>query len=146
MANPPKPIPDGYHTVTPYLTVSSVEKLLEFARSAFDAKVTEKHLRPDGSIGHAEMRIGDSPVMMGQATEAWAARPSNLYLYVPDVDAVYQRALHAGGKSIRAPENQYYGDRSCGVEDSVGNVWWIATHVEDVTAEEMKRRAAQPKP
>jgi PhnB protein len=145
MATAPKPIPDGYHTVTPYLTVSSVEKLLEFATRAFDAEVTEKHQRPDGSIGHAEVRIGDSVVMMGQATDVWKSRPSNLHLYVPDVDAVYERALRAGGTSVRVPETQFYGDRCGGVEDGVGNVWWIATHVEDVSAEEMKRRAAQPK-
>lgn len=145
MASATKPIPDGYHTVTPYLTVSSVEKLLEFAGRAFGAQVTEKHQRPDGTIGHAEIRIGDSVVMMGQATDEWKSRPSNLYLYVPDVDAVYQRALQAGGKSVRVPETQYYGDRCGGVEDAVGNIWWIATHVEDVSEEEMKRRAGQPK-
>ncbi len=78
-------------------------------------------------------------------TVAELADPSNLCLYVPDVDAVYERALRAGGKSVRVPETQYYGDRCGGVEDGVGNVWWIATHVEDVSAEEMKRRAAQPK-
>ncbi|MGO9829937.1 MAG: VOC family protein [Myxococcaceae bacterium] len=144
MPTAPKHIPDGYHTVTPYLTVSSVERLLDFATRAFDAEVTEKHERPDGSIGHAEVRIGDSVVMMGQASDEWKSRPSNLYLYVPDADSVYERALRAGGKSVRIPETQFYGDRCGGVEDGVGNIWWIATHVEDVSAEEMRRRAQQP--
>ena len=141
-----KPIPEGYHSVTPYLTVENVERLLDFMKAAFDAKETERMTRPDGTIGHAEARIGDSAVMMGQVQAANKARPGNLYLYVPDVDATYRRALAAGGKSLREPTDEFYGDRNSGVEDPVGNQWWIATHVEDVSPAEMKRRAAQQKP
>jgi len=138
-----KPVPEGYHTVTPYLTVESVEKVLDFVKKAFDATETYRMARPDGSVGHAEVRIGDSMVMMGQARDEWKPRPGSLYLYVPDVDASYKRAVAAGGKPLREPTTQFYGDRSGGVEDPVGNQWWIATHVEDVPPEEIERRAAQ---
>jgi uncharacterized glyoxalase superfamily protein PhnB len=143
MAGAVKPVPEGYHTVTPYLTVESVEKLLDFVKKAFHATETYQMARPDGSVRHAEVRIGDSIVMMGQARDEWKPRPGTLYLYLSDVDASYERALAAGGKSLREPSTQFYGDRSAGVEDPVGNQWWIATHVEDVPPEEIERRAAQ---
>jgi len=132
MAGAVKPVPDGYHTVTPYLTVANVQKLLDFVKAAFDAEETHRMARPDGSVGHAEVRIGDSMVMMGQARDEWKARPGTLYVYVPDADAVYKRALAAGARSLREPTTQSYGDRSGGVEDPLGNQWWIATHVADV--------------
>jgi PhnB protein len=97
--------------------------------------------RPDGSVWHAEMRIGDSMLMMGEAGGQWKARPANLYLYVEDVDRTYAQAVAAGGKSLGEPKTQIYGDRSGGGEDPCGNSWWIATHVEDVSPEEMERRA-----
>jgi PhnB protein len=138
---PVKPIPDGYHTITPYLVVANVNKLIEFVIKAFDAKEKHRTARPDGTIMHAEFKIGDSPVMMAEAMPGWPAKPSAYYLYVTDTDAVYQRALQAGGKSIMEPANQFYGDRNAGVEDPVGNQWFIATHIEDMAPEELQRRA-----
>jgi PhnB protein len=146
MKTPVKPIPDGYRTLTPYLTVENVDKLLEFMKRAFDAQETQRMTRPDGTIRHAEARIGDSVVMVGGVPGTSKAKPATLYLYVPDVDATYRRAIAAGGTSLREPTDEFYGDRSSGVEDPVGNQWWIATHIEDVSSEELKRRAAQQTP
>jgi len=136
-----KPIPDGYHTVTPYLTVQGVPKLIDFLTQAFEAQEIERMTQPDGTIGHAEVRIGDSVVMMGEARDEWKPMPSGIYLYVNDTDAVYKRALQAGATSIMEPADQFYGDRSAGVKDSSGNHWWIATHKEDVPPAELKKRA-----
>jgi PhnB protein len=136
-----KPIPEGYHSVTPYLTVTGVGKLMEFLERAFGAQVTHKMDKPDGTVWHAEMQIGDSRVMMGEAGGEWQPMPCNLMLYTEDVDAVYGRAIKAGATSMREPADQFYGDRSGGVLDPCGNQWWIATHVEDVSPEEMERRA-----
>ncbi len=136
-----KPIPDGYHTVTPYLTVQGVPKLIDFLKQAFEAQEIERMTQPDGTIGHAEVRIGDSVVMMGEARDEWKPMPSGIYLYVNDTDAVYKRALQAGATSIMEPADQFYGDRSAGVKDSSGNHWWIATHKEDVPPAELKKRA-----
>ena len=135
-----KAIPAGYHTVTPYLLSKDAAAVLDFAKRAFGATEVEKHEDGDGKVQHAAIRIGDSMVMIGQANDKFKAMPAMLHLYVPDVDAVYQRAIHAGGNSVREPTNEFYGDRSAGVEDSTGNQWWIATHVEDVSPEEMQRR------
>ncbi|HET8666572.1 MAG TPA: VOC family protein [Terriglobales bacterium] len=137
-----KPVPEGYHTVTPYLIIDGVDKVLEFLKRAFGAEVTERIADDSGAVRHAEVKIGDSVIMMGQARDQWKPRPSAFYLYLPDVDAVYQRALQAGGTSLQEPTNQFYGDRSGGVEDAAGNQWWIATHVEDVSREELQRRMA----
>ncbi len=135
-----KPIPDGYHTVTPYLTVADAAALLDFLQRGLGAKEKYRHSDETGRVRHAEVQIGDSMVMVGQAREPWTPKPTNLYLYVDDVDAWYERAVGAGGKSIQKPANQFYGDRTAGVEDSQGNSWWLGTHVEDVTEEEMVRR------
>jgi PhnB protein len=132
--------PDGYHTVTPYLVVNGVPKLVEFLQQAFGAEEISRHTNPDGSIMHAEVRIGDSRVMMGEASEQWKAMPAMLHLYVDDTDAAYRRALEAGATSVREPADQFYGDRSAGVQDHSGNQWWLATHIEDVTPEEMQAR------
>ncbi|QJD28618.1 VOC family protein [Methylococcus geothermalis] len=136
-----KAIPDGYHTVIPYLVVRGAADLIEFMKKAFDAKEWERIMRPDGTVGHAEMRIGDSVVMLSEARGEWQPMPGAIYLYVPDADAAYQRALDAGATSISPPANQFYGDRHGGVRDASGNLWWIATHIEDVPAEELKQRA-----
>jgi PhnB protein len=136
-----KPIPDGYHSVTPYLTVQGAARLLEFLKHAFDAKVTEQIQQPNGTIGHAEVRIGDSVVMIADARGEWKPMPSAMYLYVDDADATYQRALQAGATSMMEPADQFYGDRHGGVTDPFGNFWWIATHVEDVSPDELARRA-----
>jgi PhnB protein len=137
-----KSIPDGFHTVTPYLVVSGVSTLLEFLKQAFDAQETlSPMLRSDGRVGHAEVKIGDSIIMMGEPMGDMQPMPGSLYLYVQDTDAVYQRALQAGATSLMEPADQFYGDRSAGVKDAVGNQWWIATHQEDVPPDEMLRRA-----
>jgi PhnB protein len=143
MTNNVKPIPDGYHTVTPYLIVPEVAKLIDFLTQAFEAKAGHRSTRPDGSIGHAEVTIGDSRVMMGEASAQWKSMPCAIYLYVNDTDATYKRALQAGATSLMEPANQFYGDRNAGVKDSAGNQWWIATHVEDVSPAEMEKRAAE---
>jgi PhnB protein len=135
-----KAIPDGYHTVTPYLTVDDLPRMLEFVQAAFGAKVHEALAGEDGVVRHAEVQLGDSKIMIGQARAEWKGRPGALYLYVEDTDANYHRALAAGAKSIMEPADQFYGDRNAGVEDPLGNYWWIATHVEDMTPEEMQRR------
>jgi PhnB protein len=138
---PVKPIPEGYHTVTPYLTVRGVAKLMDFLKRSFGAAEKERMTQQDGRIMHAEVRIGDSVVMMGEPADESSLMPGMIHLYVDDVDTTYQRALQAGATSLREPEDQFYGDRSAGVRDAFGNVWWIATHKEDVSPEEMKRRA-----
>jgi PhnB protein len=137
-----KPIPDGYRTVTPYLSVRGVARLVDFVQRALGATVTFQMPGPDGGVSHAEFRIGDSMVMAGEAHGEWPPRPATLYLYVPDVDAAFRRAVEAGAEVVRPVTDQFYGDRSGGVQDSCGNQWWIATHVEDVPMEEMKRRMA----
>jgi PhnB protein len=137
-----KPIPEGYHTVTPYLVVEKAAECIEFMQRAFGAKLIFQMKKPDGSIGHSELRIGDSMVMLGSAADQWKAMPTMIYLYVEDVDAVYAKAIAAGGESISAVTDQFYGDRSGGVKDVSGNYWYIATHKEDVSEEEMKRRQA----
>jgi uncharacterized glyoxalase superfamily protein PhnB len=144
MATKVKLVPEGYHTVSPYIVVSGVDKLIEFAKQAFGAAEVYVSKRPDGSVQHAEVKIGDSIVMMGEGQDI-KKFPAMLHLYIEDVDAVYQRALQAGAKSIREPSDQPYGDRSGGVEDAFGNQWWISTHVADVSSEEMERRAKAAK-
>jgi uncharacterized glyoxalase superfamily protein PhnB len=136
-----KPIPDGYHSVTPYLVVHDVARLIDFLCATFEAKVTERHDLPDGRVMHAEVRIGDSTVMMGEARDPKPAMPGMLYVYVADTDAAYKRAIAAGATSLLEPTLQFYGDRNAGVKDRHGNQWWIATHVEDVPPDEMARRA-----
>jgi PhnB protein len=138
---PVKPIPDNYQVVTPYLVVQGAEKLINFLKQAFGAKETERISMPDGSIGHAEVRIGDSVIMMSDAREdMWKAMPSSIYLYVEDCDTIYKRALDVGATSLMEPKDQFYGDRSGGVKDPIGNHWFIATHKEDLTKEELDKR------
>ena len=136
-----KPVPEGFHTVTPYLVVKGVAKVLDFAKHAFDAKEIDRHEGPNGQIMHAQIKIGDSFVMLGEPHDGQPAFPSSLYVYVPNVDEVYKQAVKAGGASISEPADMFYGDRHGGVKDSAGNQWWIATHIEDVSPDEMKRRA-----
>jgi len=138
-----KPIPEGFHTVTPYLVVPGVAKLIGFMEKAFDAEVVERMDTPDGTVMHAQVRIGDSMIMMGEASEKHPARPGNLYLYVKDTDSLYKQALAAGATSTMEPADQFYGDRGAGVKDFAGNEWWIGTHIEDVAPDEMARRAAE---
>ena len=144
MATQVKPVPQGYHTITPYLVVDGAEQVIRFVKEAFGAQpVFEPMARPDGKIMHAEFKIGDSIVMLADASERAQATSDMLHLYVPNVDAVYQKALKAGGKSLMEPMDQFYGDRSGSVMDPAGNRWFIATHIEDVSPAELKKRAAE---
>jgi uncharacterized glyoxalase superfamily protein PhnB len=141
MAMTVKPIPDGFHSVTPYLLVPGVARLIDFLKEAFGATETHRSVGPDGHVMHAQVRIGDSVVMMGEPRGDWQPIPGSLYLYVHDTDATYRRALAAGGTSLMEPADQFYGDRNAGVKDPSGNSWWIATHIEDVSPEELDGRA-----
>jgi PhnB protein len=138
-----KPIPDGYHALTPYLIVRGVPRLLEFLKSAFGAEEVRRTAMPDGTIMHAEVRIDGSALMMGEAHGEFAPMPGSIFYYVKDADAVYRRALDAGAVSLMEPADQFHGDRHGGVKDPAGNSWWIATHIEDVSREEMERRAKE---
>jgi PhnB protein len=139
---PVKAVPESYHTVTPYLVVRNADKTIEFMKKAFGGELSfEAMTRPDGKIGHADVRIGDSHVMIGEASDQHPAMPAMIHLYVPNVDAVYQRAVAAGGASMMEPTDQFYGDRTSSVRDPSGNHWYIATHVEDVPTAELKKRA-----
>jgi uncharacterized glyoxalase superfamily protein PhnB len=138
-----QPIPEGRDQIMPILTVNGAAKFLDFLQAAFGALEAERHAMPDGTIMHAETRIRGSIVMTSDANAEFPPAPARLQLYVEDVDAVYRRALAAGATSLREPADQFYGDRSAGVQDAFGNQWWLATHIEDVTPEEIGRRAAQ---
>lgn len=133
-------IPNGYRTITPYLLVRGASSLLHFLQKAFDADILKTETREDGSIMHAEVRIGSSMLMVGESSASFDAMPASIYLYVEDCDAVYQRALDAGGSSVFPMCDLPSGERYGGVKDSSGNVWWITTHVEDVPDEEQRRR------
>jgi uncharacterized glyoxalase superfamily protein PhnB len=136
-----KPIPDGYQTVIPYLLVEGAAELTTFLTTAFGAKVRQRLDRPDGSIMHVELQIGDSVVMIGEPMVEFGPMPSSIYLYVEDCDAFYQRALQAGATSVMPPTDMTHaGERYGGVKDSSGNLWWVATHIEDVSPEEQVRR------
>jgi PhnB protein len=134
--------PLDHNTVSPYLVVHGVPGLLEFMRHAFGAQELHRTATPDGTVRHAEARIGDTVIMMGEATAEFPPRPAMLHVYVPDADAVYRRALEAGAISLREPSDQFYGDRTGGVQDAFGNQWWMATHKEDVSDDEIARRMA----
>jgi PhnB protein len=136
-----KPLPYGLHTVTPYLIVKNAQALLDFITKVFDAKQRELIQGPDGKIGHAEVTLGDSVIMLSDKPPHLDAMPGSLYVYVDDTDARYKRALGAGAVSVMEPADQFYGDRNAGVKDPTGNLWWIATHIEDVSPEELARRA-----
>jgi len=138
-----QPIPDGFHTVTPYLVVKGVSKLIDFLGQAFGATLVHKTAMPDGTVMHAQVKIGDSFVMMGEAPDEKQVMPAMIYLYVPDTDALYKRALEAGATSIMAPMDQFYGDRNAGLKDACGNQWWLATRKEDVPDDELQRRAME---
>jgi len=148
MASKVNPIPEGYHTATPYLIVKDAARAIEFYKKAFGAIELMRMTQQDGRIGHAEIKIGDSPIMLADEFPEMGARspaalggsPVSVLLYVQDVDAVFNQAVAAGAKVTRPVKDQFYGDRSGGVTDPFGHQWHIATHKEDVTPEEMKRR------
>jgi PhnB protein len=134
-------IPEGYHSVTPTLVVKGATRLIDFLKEAFGAEEAFRMPTPSGEVMHAEVRIGDSVVMLNDAMQQ-SPTASSLFLYVTDVDLVYQQALKAGAISLSAPANMFWGDRMAQVKDQFGNQWAIATHVEDVPAQEMGKRAA----
>jgi PhnB protein len=146
-----KPIPDGYHAVTPYLVVDGAAQALEFYKQVFGATEQMRMAAPDGRIGHAEMRIGDSVVMLAdevpdmgyRGPKAYGGSALSLMVYVDDVDATFRRALAAGAVERRAVQNQFYGDRSGTLEDPFGHTWTVSTHVEDLSQEEMAKRSEQ---
>jgi uncharacterized glyoxalase superfamily protein PhnB len=137
--------PEGYSDVTASLMVNDAGAALEFAKQVLGAKERLKMASPDGKIGHAEIEIGDSVVMLADAStsDQGVHMPGVLNVYVQDVDATYAKALAAGGTSLREPADMFYGDRSAGVQDPSGNHWWFATHVEDVSPEDMNKRAEE---
>ncbi|HYV67892.1 MAG TPA: VOC family protein [Myxococcales bacterium] len=134
-----KPIPEGYRTFTPYYVVEGASDFIDFLKRAFGAEELFRFPAPGGKLGHAEVRIGDSMVMLADSGEFPPTRIGS-YLYVTDVDATYKKAVAAGAKSQREPANQFYGDRTATVIDRWGNTWSIGTHVEDVSPQEMERR------
>jgi PhnB protein len=146
-----KPIPDGYHTVTPYLVIKGAAGALEFYKKAFGAKEFFRMDGPDGRVGHAEIRIGDSPVMLADECPEMGATgpqgggmpPVSLYLYVEDVDALAEQAVAAGATVLRPVADMFYGDRMGTFKDPYGHVWSIGTHKEDVSKEEIGRRAEE---
>lgn len=122
--------PFGLHTITPYLVVDGIPTLIEFLRQVFGAELRgDPEYRDDGTVKHAEVKIGDSVVMMGEPTKDFGKMPASMYLYVDECNLTYQRALKAGATSILEPENYPHGDRYGGVKDPVGNIWWIVTHI-----------------
>jgi PhnB protein len=135
-----KHVPDGYHTITPYLMVPDVSVLVDFLKRAFNAKQFDWNVGPDGTVAHASVRIGDSMLMMGAARGSWKAEPITLYMYVQEVDYVYQTALAAGAESVQEPRHEFYGDRTAAIKDPAGNRWYIATRVEEIHPEELQRR------
>jgi len=144
-----KPIPDGYHTLTPYLLIEGATAAIEFYKQAFGAEEILRMDAPDGKIGHAELRIGDSMIMLAdvpessKAPKALGGTPVLLHLYVPDADAVFDQAVTAGAEVVAPVTDQFYGDRNGRVTDPFGHQWAISTHKEDLTLEEINERAAK---
>jgi PhnB protein len=143
-----KPIPEGYHTLTPYLIVREADKAIAFYQKAFGATELMRMNGPDGKVGHAELKIGDSMVMLSEENPHWGATspqslggtPLSLAMYVVDVDASFHKAVEAGATIKRPLADQFYGDRSGTVTDPFGHIWTLSTHKEDVSHEEMTRR------
>jgi len=144
-----KPIPDGHHSVTPYLIIKGAAAALDYYTRAFGATELFRMPAPEGKIGHAEIKIGDSPIMLAdecpemgyKSPQTLGGSPVSIMIYVEDVDSVFKQAIAAGGKEQRPVKDQFYGDRSGTLEDPFGHVWHVATHKEDVSSEEMERRA-----
>jgi PhnB protein len=135
-----KPIPTGFHTVTPYLVTSEAGKVVDFLKRGLGA-VEQSMLRlPEGKIGHTQLKIGDSLVMLTEACAEMPAQPVTFYLYVEDCDASWRQAVSAGGIKVSEPQDQFYGDRAGAVKDAGGNTWWVATHREEVDDQEIARR------
>lgn len=140
-----RPVPEGYHSVTPFVIVKAAARFMDFMAEAFDAKEIARVVGDDGAIGHAETRIGDSVVMTFDAKEGWPETPAFIRLYVEDCDATYEQALGAGATSVTRPTDMPWGDRVSHVRDPLGNLWWLMTRIEDVNPEEMERRYGEQK-
>jgi PhnB protein len=144
-----KAIPAGHRTVTPYLAIKNAAQALEFYEKAFGATESYKLMMPDGRLGHAEIRLGDSMIMLsdefpedgGKAPETLGGTPVSIHLYVEDVDGFFKKALAAGAKERKPVMDQFYGDRSGQLEDPFGHLWWVATHKEDIAPQELQKRA-----
>lgn len=134
--------PEGYHTLTPQTIVDDAAETIAFLETVFDAAVEEVY-ENDGFIQHAQVRIGDSPLMLASSSESFGEFPVMMNVYVDDVDAVFARAVEHGATPLREPEDQFYGDRTGGVRDGQGNQWWISTRIEEVSEEEIRRRMAE---
>ncbi len=137
---PVKHKPEGYNTVIPYIMVSDAAKLIADLKTIFGATQMDVHTDESGQIRHGEVKIGDSVIMLAEGGGPYPVAPVSIFVYVPDVDACYQRAMDQGLTSVTEPKDQFYGDRSACFKDHSGNTWYAATHVEDVTPEEMQRR------
>ncbi len=150
------PIPKGYHSITPYLVIKGAAQAIEYYKKVFGATETVRMNGPDGKVGHAELKIGDSHIMLADENPSMGpghssaatigSSPVSLYLYLPDVDRVVERAAAAGAKILRPVQDQFYGDRSGFIQDPFGHLWGIATHVEDVSPEDMKERMKKAMP
>lgn len=147
-----KPIPDGYHTITPYLMINGAAEAIEFYKRAFNAAELFKMDAPGGKVGHAEIQIGDSRLMMAddcggespyRSPPSLGGSPVGLHLYVKDVDAMFNQAVSAGAKVIRPVQDQFYGDRTGALQDPFGHVWFLATHNQDLSLDEIKQRAKE---
>jgi PhnB protein len=146
---PPKPVPEGYHTLTPYLAVDDASEAIEYYKEAFGAKERVRMDTPDGKIGHAELEIGDALLMLSDPFPQASTKPpkeiggtsASVFMYVEDVDAVVKKAVDAGASVTMEVADQFWGDRFGTITDPFGHVWSIATHVEDVPPEEMAERA-----
>lgn len=144
------PIPQGYHSITPYLVIKGAAQAIDYYKKVFGATEVVRMNGPDGKVGHAELQIGDSRIMLADENPSMGpgytsaasigASPVSLYLYLPDVDRVIERAAAAGAKILKPAKDQFYGDRSGFIQDPFGHLWGIATHVEDVSPQEMKER------
>jgi PhnB protein len=142
-----KPIPEGYHSVTPYLIIDGASDAIAYYKKAFNATELFR-MEHQGKIGHAELKIGDSPIMLADEQPALGYRgpkslggtPVSLMIYVEDVDTIYKQAIAAGGNEVKPLQDQFYGDRSGTLTDPYGHLWTVATHKEDVTPEEMDKR------
>jgi len=144
-------IPEGYNSITPYLIIKDAAQAIEYYKKAFGATEVFRMDQPDGKVGHAELKIGNSRIMVSEenpkmghgytSATSIGASPVSLYLYMPDVDRVVERAVAAGAKTLKPVQDQFYGDRSGFIQDPFGHLWGIATHIEDVSPKELQERA-----